>query len=255
MFTRRAEPMTHDYQMWQVRSGDQVTGPFTLSELDDLRQRGELTWSHEVSEDGLIWVSASTLKAPPPGIRVNSPDSSASKRLSSEHGGSGRGAAVLFAMVIVAMATGLIWRMRDVVFGYDPQGAEAISRVSLEHASASKEYLEPIRAQDLPSSKARAVAAYNSRLRAVEIADCPVEFQEAFKNRLSALQELHRALDELPDTFLEGLFTGALNGLKRHEADGGTTRMVTSVTRALESVQSTEQEVKKIAATYDVSWP
>ena len=245
--------MTHDYQMWHVRNGDHVSGPFTLSQLDALRASGDLTWSHEVSEDGLIWVSASTLKPAPPGTRVDALDSSSSVRLSSPHGGSGRGAAVLFGLVIVAMATGLIWRMREVLF--DPQSAEAISRVSLEHASASKEYLEPIRAQDLPSSKARAVAAYNSRLRAVEIADCPAEFQEAFKNHLIAVQDLHRALDELPDNFLEGFATGFLNGLKRKEADGGTARMNASVAQAVGSVQSTEEEMKKIAATYNVSWP
>jgi S1-C subfamily serine protease len=59
--------MSEDIEYWYVRDGNSVTGPFTRAELDEQRAAGTLLWSHEVSQDQIIWVSASTL--PPSGPR------------------------------------------------------------------------------------------------------------------------------------------------------------------------------------------
>jgi hypothetical protein len=47
--------------MYQVRVQDKVFGPFSLAQLAQLRDRGQLHPTYEVSQDGISWEPASTL--------------------------------------------------------------------------------------------------------------------------------------------------------------------------------------------------
>jgi hypothetical protein len=40
---------------------DKILGPFDLPQLKALRDRGQLQWFHQVSEDRQNWVTASTM--------------------------------------------------------------------------------------------------------------------------------------------------------------------------------------------------
>jgi hypothetical protein len=47
--------------MWFVRSGNRVTGPFTEEQLRSMRQRGEFSPIHQISNDRVRWESAAQL--------------------------------------------------------------------------------------------------------------------------------------------------------------------------------------------------
>ena len=70
--------MPDEPEYWYVRNDKQVTGPFTLAELHSRLDRGTLTWFHEVSQDRLVWVSASTL--PVSHARAATPDGGRKRR-------------------------------------------------------------------------------------------------------------------------------------------------------------------------------
>src|SRR5262249_13945233 len=44
---------------WYVRARGRTLGPFTLPQLESMRDRGQLSQFHEVSQDRRFWVSAS----------------------------------------------------------------------------------------------------------------------------------------------------------------------------------------------------
>lgn len=94
--------MPEEIEYWYVRAANTVTGPFTRAELDAQRDRGYLAWFHEVSQDCMVWVSASTL---PP------------TRAGEKAGGAGRtrrGAKLLAAGTLALTAcVGLGWAFWD----------------------------------------------------------------------------------------------------------------------------------------------
>jgi GYF domain 2 len=44
-----------------VSINEKILGPFDLPQLKALRDRGQLQWFHQVSEDRQTWVTASTM--------------------------------------------------------------------------------------------------------------------------------------------------------------------------------------------------
>lgn len=47
---------------WYIRARGRVTGPFDRTQLENLRNRGQLARFHEISQDKQVWVSAATLE-------------------------------------------------------------------------------------------------------------------------------------------------------------------------------------------------
>jgi S1-C subfamily serine protease len=47
---------------WYMRARGRVLGPFTRTQLESMRDRGQLSQFHEVSQDKRMWVSASTVE-------------------------------------------------------------------------------------------------------------------------------------------------------------------------------------------------
>lgn len=52
---------TLEDERWYVRARGFITGPFSLAQLDSLRRRGVLARFHEVSNDRVTWMKASSL--------------------------------------------------------------------------------------------------------------------------------------------------------------------------------------------------
>ena len=44
--------------LWYIRSRGRVSGPFTVAQLESMRERGQFSRFHEVSTDRQNWVSA-----------------------------------------------------------------------------------------------------------------------------------------------------------------------------------------------------
>lgn len=63
-FLSELTTMSQDSGVWYVRARGRVRGPFTWSQLQSLRGRGQLAQFHEVSRDKKTWVGAATLNEP-----------------------------------------------------------------------------------------------------------------------------------------------------------------------------------------------
>src|SRR5438270_13529204 len=48
---------------WYMRTRGRVLGPFSWSQLESLRDRGQLSQFHELSQDRQVWVNAATRAA------------------------------------------------------------------------------------------------------------------------------------------------------------------------------------------------
>jgi hypothetical protein len=77
----------------------------------------------------------------------------------------------------------------------------------------------------------------------------------AYKHHLTAWSELGVAVGARPDTELEGLFVGFLNGYLYNEKDGGMKRMAENIQQASLAVKDSFREVEAIALEYDVALP
>lgn len=249
--------MRSDPELWYVRDGNTISGPFTYGELDASRRRGELQWFHEVSHDQVIWVSASTLKQSP-----TDPSSEPARAWSVIGSSRGRGkptGAVPFVggAVTLAGVLGLVWLYQNGALGLSGKAnsTEAVRRVLQADDLASKETVHAVGARETPSTYARAIGEYLALMHEVDMTDCPADFRIAFKHHLESWAELGEAVRALPEGFLEGFFVGALNGLLRGENDGGVTRMADEIKRASGAVSATFREVERIAAQYDVVPP
>lgn len=101
-----------------------------------------------------------------------------------------------------------------------------------------------------PPQMVWAIGQYCDGLEVLYMADCPADFQVAYKQHMRAWREVQAAIKQLPDGFLEGFFMGAVNGVFRGETDGGQSRLEGSVKRAAERVRITWEEVERIGAKY-----
>jgi GYF domain 2 len=248
--------MNEDPDLWYIRDGTQIAGPFTRAEMNARWRRGELTWSREVSQDRLIWVSASTFGGPATEGRSRGEGPSGAP-FSSANAGGRSGTVIKLGVAILAMVLGLVWVVRDggLVSESRASQAAAMLRVLRENDSVSNLTVRAVGVKETPSAYTQAIASYLSRMRAVDTSDCPADFRVAYKHHLEAWEELQAAVGELPDSFLEGVFVGALNGLLRGELDGGMTRMLDSIKRASQEVRDSFREVENIAARSDVALP
>ena len=109
--------------------------------------------------------------------------------------------------------------------------------------------------QDTPSIYAQAIEEYISRMNEVSLSECPAEFRVAYRHYLEAWQDLHDAVETLPDGILDGLLVGAINGFLFGERDFGLSRMAGSVKNASRAVKTEYRNVEAVAAGYDVALP
>jgi hypothetical protein len=106
-----------------------------------------------------------------------------------------------------------------------------------------------------PSQIAWAVGRYGDGLDKLSIADCPADFQVAYKQHTRAWRELQAAITELPDGFFSGAWTGFKNALLRAEKDGGTARLEGGLKAASVRVRETWEAVENTGARYGVPAP
>lgn len=128
----------------------------------------------------------------------------------------------------------------------------AINRVIKKDTDISKATVHAIPNNAVPSRTSASIGTYCSRAERQDCADCPADFQVAYKHHLRAWRAMQHAVAQLPDTFIEGFVMGFLNGCMG-ELDGGYSRLVGQVRAAYEKVESTWADVEKIAANYGVA--
>jgi len=128
----------------------------------------------------------------------------------------------------------------------------AILRVFEEDSvfSKKKENLPP---NSSPSQIAWAVGGYCTEMERINMLDCPPDFRVAYKHHTTAWREAHAAIQQLPDSFLGGVFMGAMNSVLRGEIDGGQSRLEGGLKTALMRVRTTWEEVERIGAKYGVA--
>ena len=56
--------MDLDPDLWFVRNGEEVSGPFTVDEIGAKRRSGKIKWFHDLSQDQLIWFSLDDGRGP-----------------------------------------------------------------------------------------------------------------------------------------------------------------------------------------------
>jgi hypothetical protein len=106
-----------------------------------------------------------------------------------------------------------------------------------------------------PSQIAWSVGRYCDALDKLTMADCPADFQVAYKQHSRAWRELQAAITALPDGFFSGAWMGFKNSLLRGEQDGGTARLEGGLKTAAARVRDTWEEVEKIGGRYGVPAP
>ena len=237
--------MSHDSDYWYIRDAGNVAGPFTRTELMDRWSRGELEWYHEVSQDGLIWVSASSLSATDLGAVEPGPAKRPAKRPKRHWRW------ITATVVCIAAVVGLGWGYQGCMT-QDAQAA-AILRVLKEDDRIAKETMSSVAATETPSAYAAAIQTYLMRVRDIDMSDCPADFRVAFKSHLDCWVDLRTALKAIPEDFIQGFSVGFLNSYLFGEKDGGLSRMAGNVQEASRSVKSSFREVEQIAATYGVA--
>ncbi len=244
--------MTPDSDLWYVRDGDQVSGPFTAAEVEAKRRSDDLQWFHEVSQDRLIWTSASALTDP-----VTGESRLGMTAQSSPRGKSGSRRTAVVGVGVVAVLLGLGWFLQDGIpgLGGKSKAAQAILLVLQENDQLAKETVTKAGIKDKPSVYAQAIEEFVSRMSEVSLSDCPADFRVAVRQYLDAWLELREVVRTLPDGFLDGVFVGVLNGFLFGERDGGLARMTGNVKQASQVVKLRFQDVEKIAAAYGVAYP
>gem|GEM_PF-3056837 len=96
---------------------------------------------------------------------------------------------------------------------------------------------------------AQAIASYAARLKSIDMSQCPPEFREAYLRHANAWQGLGMQIDKEPQSFIESVLYGFLNGL-RGEFDGGLGRLQREHDSRFEAVVTTWGEVEAIAVRY-----
>jgi hypothetical protein len=171
----RAIPMfAEETEYWYVRDEGVVSGPFSLAELRARRDRGDLTWSQEVSQDGDVWVSASTLGAGSGG----GPTRNSAKK--------GRGpAAYALASLVGAAFLGLGWIIWE-GSGPDP-GTEGPGQEVVVTTTKKDQETDPTPGPDSPVSLAITTAHSEKQLSSAVgfvVCGCVFESSDGMKTEL-----------------------------------------------------------------------
>lgn len=128
----------------------------------------------------------------------------------------------------------------------------AISRVMDKEIKLKKE-IQNSSENLTPSQRIEMLKQYCDNFQKLDISDCPANFKIALKHYMSALQNFLEEIQKLPTSFAEGFVMGFFNKLLRGELDGGISRLENNFKQALNRVNTTWEEVEKIAAQYGVA--
>jgi hypothetical protein len=126
---------------------------------------------------------------------------------------------------------------------------QAIERV-LKADEKMSSVVKNLQAHTPPSQLAAAIGTYCDAAEKMESSDCPADFRVAYRQHMRAWRDAQVAVKQLPEDFLEGVFTGLLNAILRGETDGGGKRLEGDLKNAIERVRTTWEEVEKIGAKY-----
>ena len=156
---------------------------------------------------------------------------------------------VVFAVLIAAIAWHFSLRTHDSQSAQTPRTNPAVERVMNTYNALVKKY-EKLPRDITPAQYAAVLGELCDVLERQEMSGCPRDFRVACEQNARALRDAQRAVEQYPESFVEGVATGALNYWIRGEKDGGVTRLRDDVKSALNRVRATSDEVERIAANY-----
>lgn len=154
----------------------------------------------------------------------------------------------LQTLLIVILIGGVVW----LVFPRTPEGSRhkaAVQRIVHGYTQLADKYLAA-RPDTTPSQYALAMGQFCDALERLDMSDCPNDLEVACKQNIRAIRDGQAVLQQFPESFLEGVASGAMNYLVRGEPDGGLSRLEEEVQRALERIRVTSENVENIAAKY-----
>ena len=165
--------------------------------------------------------------------------------------------ALAVALVVLSLTTA------RASWGHGPSGEAVIARGSTEAELARQNILSVLRADERlgkqldgsvpqgssPSMIVTCVARYCAELESLDMSDCPADFRVAYREHMRAWRQMEGAIREIPDSFLEGVWQGFLNGLSG-ESDGGASRLRGDLRNAINGVTSTWNNVEQVGAKY-----
>lgn len=140
-------------------------------------------------------------------------------------------------------------------FGSGPSRQQrAIERAYAADRSAS-ERLKAMRSDAPRADIAAAIREYARRLSGMDLADCPADFQVAYRRHARAWEQFAVAFEGIPDGFWNQVVDGTFNLLLRGEHDGGLNRLQGEIRTARARVVDSWDEVAACGAKYGAAPP
>jgi len=149
------------------------------------------------------------------------------------------------ALVLVGV---FVWqyvqRSRD-----ESQCRQAVGRVSQALNDLGKRH--PMGGSgSMPSQVAWAIGQYCDAADRVDMSGCPEDFKVATADWVGALREFQQAIQQYPESYLQGAATGALNFLARGEVDGGENRIKGAIKQSADRLRERHEELNRVQAKY-----
>ncbi|HEX3152188.1 MAG TPA: hypothetical protein VHR66_29210 [Gemmataceae bacterium] len=129
---------------------------------------------------------------------------------------------------------------------------QAIARVFAADKSLHRQ-LEQLPDNAKTSELVGAIRRYCDSLDRLDMTNCPVEFQVAYKHHIAAWRKFEGAVRQLPDGFFSGAIQGTVNLVTKGEWDGGVGRMQAEVQACQDNLKASWQDVERIAAQHGVA--
>lgn len=156
--------------------------------------------------------------------------------------------AILIGLLILGGAPAGAWFL--LVKTNAERTKEAILSILKEDRRIGDATLRRLGGDSTPSKVAQAVGDYCAQAEALDMSACPADFRVAYRHYIAACRELQKAIQELPDGFLEAVLMGIINSVLRGERDGGLSRLSDKIEGAVKQVEATWMEVENIGAKY-----
>ncbi len=124
-----------------------------------------------------------------------------------------------------------------------------ITRVLQADQALEKQMQRSIPKDAPPSVIALCVSHYCDGLENLNMSDCPANFRVAYREHMRAWRKMDGAIKQLPDSFVDSLWEGFINGLQG-ETDGGAGRIRGDLKNASSNVERTWNRVEQTGAKY-----
>jgi len=157
----------------------------------------------------------------------------------------------LEALLVVTLIGTLTWFLfpRKPSKPEQPKTNPAVQRVMDTYGKLADRYLKA-GPETSPAQYASNMGELCDVLERQDMSECPRDFQVACKQNIRAIRDAQVALQQYPESFVDGVAAGAMNYLLRGEADGGVTRLEENLKAALRRIRTTSDEVERVAAKY-----